>query len=219
MKTKKFLFTIAFLLALAIAAIAVFFNSGSSSTKVSDSSIYAEYISAYTSGIISKKSTITVKLTENTANQVKKENLDIDDLFDFNPSISGKANWVDNQTLEFKPDADLKGGTHYSVDFNLGKLIEISDELKTFTFEFFTIKQNFDVTVEETRTIDKSTYKLQKTSGIITLADYETIDNIQKLLSAKQDGNPVEVKISAAGENKFSFELDSINRTNVESLL
>ena len=214
MNTKKFLFITGTILVVAVAAIVVYFNSGETSAKVSDSSLYSEYISTYTSGIISKKSAVTVKLTESTAHQIKKDNVKLDEIFDFSPSISGKANWVDNQTIEFKPDKDLPGGTHFVADFKLGKLLQLTDEFQTFTFEFFTIKQNFDISVEETQTMDKSTYKLQKTSGIITLADYEPVENIQKILHANQDGNQLNIKITAAGENKYSIELDSINRTN-----
>ncbi|OFX28663.1 MAG: hypothetical protein A2X08_16615 [Bacteroidetes bacterium GWA2_32_17] len=219
MKTKNFLVITVVLLVATVVSLAIYFNSGSTSAKVSDSSLFSEYISAYTSGMISKKSSISVKLTETTASQIKKDGIDLNDIFDFSPSISGKAIWVDEQTIEFKPDEDLKSATHYIIDFKLGKLLQVEDEYKTFTFDFFTIKQNFDVSVDETRTIDKSTYKLQKTSGTIILADNEPIENIQKILKAYKDDSPVKIKITAAGENKYSFEIDSVERTNAASTL
>lgn len=219
MKTKKFLITIVVVLGVAVGAIALYLNYGASASKVSDSSLYAEYISAYTSGVVSKKSSITVKLTESTAASIKKEEIDATSLFEFSPSLSGKATWVDDKTIEFKPEQDMPGGTHYVVDFKLGKLLKVPEGLETFTFEFITIKQNFDVIVEETRTIDKSTYKWQNTYGNIIMADEESPENVQKILKAYQDGKELNVKISAAGENKFAFEIDSVQRTTKASSL
>jgi alpha-2-macroglobulin len=98
MKTKKFLITIVIVLGVAVGAIALYLNYGGPASKISDSSLYAEYISAYSSGIVSKKSSITVKLTESAAASIKKEEIDATSLFEFSPSISGKATWVDDKT-------------------------------------------------------------------------------------------------------------------------
>jgi len=76
MKTKKFLVITIVLLVATVVSLAIYFNSGSTSAKVSDSSLFSEYISAYTSGMISKKSAISVKLTESTASQIKKDGID-----------------------------------------------------------------------------------------------------------------------------------------------
>lgn len=214
MNTKKFLTFFIISMVIAAGAMTILINRGQSTSRVSDSTIYAEYISAYTSGLISKNSTITVKLTESAAAKVTKEGIEPSDLFDFSPSLSGKATWVDDKTIEFKPDEEMPGGTHFVVDFKLGKIIKVEEGLENFTFEFITIMQNFEVQVEETRTIDKSTYKLQKTSGNIILADEEPIENIQKIVKAFLNGNEIPIKFSAAGENKFAFEIDSVQRTN-----
>src|SRR5690242_1719475 len=68
---------------------------------------FSKYIESYTSGVISKKNTVRIQLTSDvstthTLNETIKE-----DLFDFSPSVNGKAYWIDERTIEFKPDKDL----------------------------------------------------------------------------------------------------------------
>lgn len=219
MKTGKFLWILIIVIVIFAGLLAIYFSFGRTTKQVSDSAIYAEYVSAYTSGMISKKSTVTVKLTENFASTFTKENIDPAQLFDFTPSVAGKAYWTDNQTIEFKPDKELKPGTHYVVEFNLSKLAKVTPGLETFIFEFITIMQHFDVSVDETRTTDKASYRLQKTIGNITLADDEPEENISKIIKAYHDGKEVKIKISASGENKYEYEVDSIVRTDKETEL
>ena len=58
---------------------------------------FGEYISAFTSGVISKESTIRIRLIESNPNfSDNGEPLD-DDLFDFSPSIDGEAYWIDER--------------------------------------------------------------------------------------------------------------------------
>ena len=65
---------------------------------------FSKYIEAFTSGVISKKNTIRLQLSADV-NSVHTINQPLDeDLFDFSPRVSGKAYWVDNRTIEFKPE-------------------------------------------------------------------------------------------------------------------
>ncbi|MFO7828517.1 MAG: hypothetical protein R6V23_07850, partial [Bacteroidales bacterium] len=65
---------------------------------------FSEYISAYTSGVISANSTIRIRLSGQLEQDIEPGTHVNSELFTFNPKISGKSFWIDNRTLEFRPD-------------------------------------------------------------------------------------------------------------------
>ncbi len=83
----------------------VFFIFHRRSTSAVDPA-FSKYIESYTSGIISKQGAIRIRL----AGQVPTTHVQNDQLpdgvFDFSPSIKGKAYWVDERTIEFRPDEE-----------------------------------------------------------------------------------------------------------------
>ena len=107
--------------------------------KMRVNSEFASYIGAYTSGVISKESTIQIQLTEDYGGEINYEAPIEADLFDFTPSIPGVAWWVSSNTIEFRPDELLASGQQYEVNFRISALMNISDELEVFSFNFSTI--------------------------------------------------------------------------------
>ena len=114
MKNKK-LFNLLFVI------ISLFFLVLNSCKNSDDSDIiqvdsqFTEYISAYTSGVISNKSEIIVELKNDLSNdEINK--LDNNKLFDFEPKITGETQWINNRTIRFTPSSDL-------IPFQLYKVI------------------------------------------------------------------------------------------------
>ena len=82
---------------------------------------FGQYISAYTSGMVSANSTITIRFTM-PAQKFTKAGDELDDnVFKISPSIDGKTYWVDDQTIEFKPTNPLVSGEIYTIRFFLAK--------------------------------------------------------------------------------------------------
>src|SRR5690349_9631566 len=81
---------------------------------------FGAYVSAYTTGAISKKSKIRIRLTADYDKNVKLNEPVSEELFSFSPSIKGKTYWLDKRTIEFVPDKELTSGTVYEAHFNLG---------------------------------------------------------------------------------------------------
>ncbi len=123
---------------------------------------FASYIGAYTSGVISKESTIQIQLTEDYDGEINYEAPIEPALFDFVPSIPGEAWWVSSNTIEFRPDELLASGQQYEVNFRLSALMDISNELEVFAFNFSTVNQNFMVYSDGLSTTDFSDFKKQK---------------------------------------------------------
>ncbi|MBR6346791.1 MAG: alpha-2-macroglobulin [Bacteroidales bacterium] len=111
---------------------AALFSCGRSQQSDVPDSAFAEYIKAYTGGIIGEHSTIRVELTSDIPDEKRTE----EKLFSFSPSVKGSVRWNSPSSVEFIPDdGALKPGTSYDIKFRLGEIMEIADKkLKVFPF-------------------------------------------------------------------------------------
>jgi uncharacterized protein YfaS (alpha-2-macroglobulin family) len=172
---------------------------------------FANYISAYTAGTISKESTIRIQLAGNFGDSSKVGSEA--NVFSFEPSIKGKTIWVDASTIEFKPENNLPSGTKYEATFHLDKIIDVADDLEEFPFSFNTVEQSFEVQYPIFEAIDKQTLVYQRVSGTLLTADVEEDKKIEKLLSATQEGKTFSIKWEhAADKRTHRYVIDSIVR-------
>jgi alpha-2-macroglobulin len=209
---KRIIIASAVLVVLAVSAWFLFFRS--SKFEVSKNPEFAKYISGYSSGVISKKSAIRVKLVSSFASQFKTTEEVDPDVFDFSPSIKGKVIWADPQTLEFKPEADLPSGVTFQAVLHLDKLTKMPNELETFKFVFQTSRQNFEAMIDKIVTTDKKDYSKQKAIGTIRTADVVTLDELKKMIEAKQGSQQLTVDVKqGATDQEFTFEINDISRT------
>ncbi len=145
---------------------------------------FSKYIESYTSGIISKEGTIRIRL----AGQVPTTHVQNDKLpdgaFDFSPSIKGKAYWVDERTIEFRPEKKLVASQTYSADFYLSKIVDVPDHLKDFKFTFQTVKPDFTISFVGLQTATHSYIDKIKLDGVIQTADDEDNAAIEKLINS-----------------------------------
>ncbi|MFH2140920.1 MAG: MG2 domain-containing protein, partial [Bacteroidota bacterium] len=213
MKNRKILFIVIIAVLLTTIVLGIILGKGKKEIN-SDNPEFYKYVTAYTSGVVSKKSTIKIKISDELAQQIDFEKVDNNSLFKISPSVDGEVIWADNQTVEFKPDKDLESNTEYNAEFRLDELSkDIPEELSKFCFNFRTIKQNFEVKIEEQKTIDKKTLRWQKAIGQIMTADEESSENIHELLSATQEGKKLKINWRESAEGRsFYFEIDSIVR-------
>jgi len=178
---------------------------------------FSQYIDAYTSGTVSKKSYIRIQLaseatTAHTLNEpINKE------LFSFSPSVAGKAYWIDARTIEFRPDKDLEKATLYEVSFKLGAVIEVPSKYKNFIFNVQIIQPSFQIIQNGLRATDKTNMSL---SGKIFTADIEESAAIEKLLSANLDAKALTISWQHNEANKtHEFFIQNIVRTQAAQSL
>ncbi len=216
MTTKKLVIYSTLLIA-TIAGVWWISTSFGKKTINADNLAFKEYITAYTAGVVSKKSTIKIQLSQKVAAKLAgKEELP-KRLLSFSPKIKGEYK-LEEQTLIFTPKEDLKSGRNYIVEFKLGKITNVKDELDVFTFEFKTIKQNFDTEIIEQITVDKKTLKYQKIEGVVNSADALTQSEIATIFTASQNESKLTIKwkTDIEGTTHF-FTIDSIQRLAEES--
>lgn len=181
----------------------------------SDFSLFKEYISNFTGGIVSAQSDIRVVLGFNKGGWKANQVLD-NDLFEISPSTDGKVVALSGNTIAFIPKEKLKQNTEYQVTFHLSKLINTTKELSDFNFTVKTIKQNFVVLTND---IQSYTKDAQYLNCVLKTADITDLESAIKLVSAKQNGNNLPVKFdkSIRSGTEFKFVIDNIQRLNTES--
>jgi uncharacterized protein YfaS (alpha-2-macroglobulin family) len=212
--SKRMLMLVAAITALAVLAIPLYqWVKGRKSNQEEINTAFSGYISGYTSGVISNRSTIKIILANEhvTPAEVGK---DAGDLFSFSPSIAGKAVWLDTRTIEFRPDAPLPSGQEYEAEFDLSKVAEeVPSELSTFSFRFMIIRQNIEVTVDKLTTTDRKNMRWQRINGTLATADATEEKEVPGLLTATQNSKSLPVRWEHDPDRTtHHFTIDSISR-------
>lgn len=189
-------------------------------------SAFNEYVSAYSSGMQSRKDHIRVQLQDvlkpETLEALKREDgfpkkALTKGLFTFEPEISGKAIWVDNYTIDFIPDEALPTSQLYDVHFNLAELVDVKNGFEDFHFQFATYKQ--ELFVEISGLYSENDYDLTNRylEGTIRTADYEDTTLLRKTLRVTLDGKEMPYSLTESYEEKqYRFRVDGIQRQNEE---
>lgn len=199
----------------------IFFQAGAETSKPSSFS-YSNYISAFTSGIIPRSSSIKVRFTSELVDDSKIGTKVDEGVFVFNPQIKGKAYWTDKRTLEFLPEELLPSGKRYEGALKLDYLYKgtLPDSLKIFWFEFGTIFQNFDVVIDRIEPeIEKDIFSYIL-SGRIVFADLVDSSIINSIISSDYLGKKLQTTVTYnAGSREHSFFIKNIERKDSPSLL
>ncbi|TZF83653.1 hypothetical protein FW774_09255 [Pedobacter sp. BS3] len=187
--------------------------------SVTDKQRYAQYIDAYTSGIISKKSAIRIHLTGSVQTLGAVGEADKRELFSFSPEIKGKAYWIDAQTIEFRPDEDLSPGKEYDATFHLSEVSPTEKGLEDFDFTFTIMKPGLSLSQNGLVSQNNTSLDYMKLTGEIVTADSEKPETIEKCLQVMYT-QQLRVKWQHNPEKKTSvFTIDSIKREKTEQSL
>ena len=116
------------ILRLAVLATAVLaaFSCGSKKNAVeSPDTAFAEYIKAYTGGIIADDAVIRVDFTGDIEEAARQSA----GLFDISPSLPGSVRWNSPSSVSYVPEEGaLKVGQTYAVSIDPDKITEVSEE-------------------------------------------------------------------------------------------
>ncbi|RZM16192.1 MAG: hypothetical protein EOO88_43010, partial [Pedobacter sp.] len=197
-----------------ILGVAYFTGFLSKKEKANDySQKYAKYISAYTSGTVSKKSFIRLQLASQVKTMSDLGVADNRDLFNFSPSVKGKAFWIDAQTVEFRPDEPLEAGKDYEVSFDLAKVTETEEGLEEFEFDFRVIRPGMTATQAGLVSQNNTSMDYMQLKGEIKTSDQEDPKSIEKALKIDFE-DKLKVKWEHRPEtNTYGFTIDSIKKT------
>ena len=212
--SKRLLVLIAGLVVAAMLCLTVFSKMKSSSADHASNPAFGAYINAYTSGIISKKSTIRILLSNEIETPIEIGKAIDKKLFDFSPSIKGTAVWLDSRTIEFRPEQPLPSGTHYEAAFFLSNILDVPSDFETFEFDFQTMQQSYEVFVDRMTTTDKKTLRTQRLDGTLSTADVANPQAIEKIITVSQNGKNLAITWIHEGSRTISrFTVEGIQRS------
>lgn len=166
------------------------------------------HIVGFTSGNISIKSSVKVRLAESIPDAVLNVPLD-KKAFKFSPNIKGEVYLLDDQTVEFRPAEMLTSGTDYNVTFNVAELLpNVEGENKKFEFSFSTIKPSFYYSIDGLGMYSQEQADLYYLSGTLNTSDFVEDAKVETLLTAESSKK---FNISwTHSNNKHTFTIDSI---------
>lgn len=182
---------------------------------------YAQYVSAYTSGMLSKNSSIKIELTNELpvdSNYTSNDEMPLPDsnllkkAISFSPSIKGHAKFLSTRVIEFTPDEPLKEQTLYTATFKLSKFADVEKRFKKFIFQFSTYSQTMFVDVQGAQNLDAYNIEWQTINGTVKLSDDEDTTILFKTINATQNGNDLKVKWNKIDATNYTFYVDSIVR-------
>lgn len=187
---------------------------------------FGKYISAYTSGMVTRKTNIRVELKEIDSSLIPEEGSITDnaeliqDIFEFEPAIEGHAMWVDDNTIEFVPAGPLPENQFYDVHFDLDKVAKVKAGLEDFHFQFSTYQQTLFVNVDGLYDYDDYVSDWKRIQGSFTTADAVDEEQLQQLIKATLNGKSLPVSIEESyGDNRYYFYVDSIERKTEEQIV
>jgi uncharacterized protein YfaS (alpha-2-macroglobulin family) len=159
-----------------------------------ESALVRSMITAHTSGAISRESSVRICFADEIVD-TSQVNIALErSPFFFTPGIKGIAIWSDSRTLEFRPDERLPGGKSYAVEVKLSEFMETEATAEIFHFEFSTMRQSFELTIEGLQTTPQNDPRIQQLSGRIVTADVENAVDIEKIIKASQAGKNLSIK-------------------------
>ncbi|WP_347838152.1 MG2 domain-containing protein [uncultured Draconibacterium sp.] len=199
---KKFIFPIFFLLVFTVSC-----KKNEKNISGTDAA-FTHYVQAFTSGVVSTRTTISIYLA-----QPLQEVSIPEDLFRFSPKVQGKTVRVSDRIIEFRPNEPLLPGTTYEVTFALGKLLTLDKQLQVMPFSFSTVQQSFSVTVDGLSNYDDIGTNLMQLKAYVLTADIADAAPVEALVSASCEGDELPINwIHDADGRKHFFTIDSIVR-------
>lgn len=190
-----------------------FFACKEKAKDIVPSAEFAPYITAYTGGIVSQRSTIRIELAHEQPIVDLNKELD-NNPFSFTPSLKGKTYWTNNNTLEFVPEEGaLKPGQFYEASFRLSDFVKVDNKLKEFNFSFRVQERNFAIRTEALSQTDTQPDKVT-VNGEISFSDAVSPEDVGKLLSIKgYEDEKLSATITATDRpSRYTFQIPDIPR-------
>jgi len=174
------------------------------------------YISAFTSGTMSRKSAVRVLFVDNagTPGQAAAG------LFEFTPSIDGRAEWKSPRELVFTPKSELAPGEEYRAVLHVGKILDLPKSYARFEFRFGVVRPEMEVLLEGLFAEDPERPQAQVLRGRVVTSDMEEKALVEKVLEAEQDGKALPIEWShALGGLTHYFTVKDVARKEEASVV
>lgn len=172
---------------------------------------YSQFIEGYTSGVVSKRAAIVIKLNSDASTAHNLGEVTDKSMLKISPSVNGKASWIDSRTIEFVPEKSFEPGQLYEVEFALGKATKVPDKYKEFKFNVQIIQPSFQVVQNGLRSTGEKDKMFLP--GSLETADFEDNAVVEKLVKATQNNKELKITWQHNGDDKTHFfKVENIQR-------
>lgn len=176
---------------------------------------FAEYVEAYTGGLVTGSSDIVVELTSpavgisGSDSDIRKA---VAGLFRFSPQLKGQARMESPERLVFTPEAgSMKPGRKYHCEFALGQVAMTDKDHQTFEFQFIAAEKEAAIEAGSV-SVSRQDSDMASVSGTLIFSERIDIDNPAGLLAFDYDGSGnIEAETDPAGE-RINFTVSGLRR-------
>ena len=178
---------------------------------LSNAANYSEYVSAYTSGIVSINEDIRINLNS-IPNLVNGEQIP-SDIIQLNPKVQGKTVLTEGHILIFHPEKPLRSGQTYLVILSLDKIRTVPENLKKFEFQVRTMVADYSVTIDGIRSYRVNGEMKTEISGLVVTSDIFNAEKAEHIIQADQSGAELPVKWMHKGNHTdHQFVIQQVKR-------
>lgn len=172
---------------------------------------WSEYVSAHTSGLVSKDTWVRVKFVNDIISN-DKIGQDASAFLKLDPAIEGKVIFENKREIVLSPGKPLTPANSYKATLLTNNLAGIPAKLGNFKFSFQIIKQEFEINISGLSTNPADDTELSLSGSVVT-ADKEDNAKIEQVLSAKYLGKDIGINWQHAADGKnHDFTIKSIKR-------
>lgn len=181
---------------------------------------FREYISGYTSGMVNRGQSIRVELNDTTAQLLKLEQEELNELLEIEPLVPGKVIAISDRVIEFVPAENLPMNQLFTMNLDLESILDVKSGYENFRFQFSTFDQKINVSVDGLRNYGYYNIEYKQLRGTITTTDEEDTVKLFKTLKVELDGVELPIKFDEDYmANSYDFVVDSIKRLDKEQKL
>jgi len=170
-----------FLVIVLAMATALFCQCSSNEPEVPEVPQYNEYVSAYTSGTLTRKSDVKVIFSQDIP-QGRLDSVKAEEVMQLSPKVEGTFTFADAHTLVFSPKAEMKRNAKYTVKVKTNKLFA---DGKEFEYAFLTRPFSVGGGLKSFEVTNDDQYEL--TFNLMT-ADEEKPEVIEKHVTCSMEG-------------------------------
>ncbi len=170
------------------------------------------YISAFTSGDISRKAPIRVLFVNNVGAEGQAP-AQLAGYLEFSPALSGRTEWKSARELLFTPDRQLAPGSRYRAVLNLKKFMKLPRAYARFEFSFAVIRESLTIELEGLTPQDELTPNRFLLRGTLSTRDDQDGAAVKKVLSATQEGQALEIDwLHGDDKRSHAFTVKAVRR-------
>ncbi len=176
-------------------------------------SLFAELIHSHTRGLISTGDALRIQFAQAVTEAKTGQAVSLEH-FKLNPKVAGSLVWIDDFTLEFKPDEPLKYAQKYEAVLDMQAFFPVlENDLKTYRFSFETRSQSFEYQAMGVQYLNKKETQSPQFLIDFTFADRLNESALNQLVSATQNNQSLTLKwLKRSDKNAYRLQIIGAKR-------